>query len=455
MNGIITDWKRMNKSRHPVDEFFSEALKNYKVAPSEDAKNAFLKEAEEMEMVTLPNKSRKGWILLTLSGIILLTGLTGIYFSQNRDKGTVASSPVSKSTLNYTSTGKITGNNLAGTTPGNNISYPTPSKVETATTKQLSLKAEGFIASSSIHPNAGTVSVPSVAMTEEGVELMSSDEIRYMDPLSTTPVESDNSIPPPALIPLSDTVRNQKTIPFTPYDKSLNPKNNYFAAGIYYSPEWMFNTLDANKNMRTDNFGLEGTWHFGPYSVGTGIGLSFSRGTNEIVVGYNDYLGTYKGLDSIVFKWDPTHTYLIPIYYYTDQIVYDSLLKLDYSYYEKQYIYLQIPLALGYDFIRNKNFTLGARLRPSLSILIQSKGESPSIDLGKDRIVQLNDVTPERVQTNWQIGAGINATIGVSYRFVVEIEPDVRYYFNSVYEKPDEGKKPWSVGFRVALLFRN
>jgi hypothetical protein len=92
------------------------------------------------------------------------------------------------------------------------------------------------------------------------------------------------------------------------------------------------------------------------------------------------------------------------------------------------------------------------RFGPTLSILLQSKVKSVNYDLGQDRIVQMNNVTPERVETNWQISAGINAGIGLSRRFSMEVEPDIHYYFNSVYEKPDNNKKPWSAGFRVAIL---
>jgi hypothetical protein len=217
----------------------------------------------------------------------------------------------------------------------------------------------------------------------------------------------------------------------------------------------MFDILEANKNMREDNLGLEGTFHFGPYSIGTGVGISVSKGTNEIIIGYNDYLGTYRGLDSIVFRWDASHTHLIPVYYYTNKVVYDTSLKLKYSYYEKRYIYLQFPIKLGYDFIRTKMFTVGIRVGPTLSILLQSTTKSAVYDLGKDRIVQMNNVTPDRVQTNWQISAGINAGIRLSQRFGLELEPDIRYYFNSVYEKPDNNKKPWSAGFRIAFLIKN
>ena len=97
--------------------------------------------------------------------------------------------------------------------------------------------------------------------------------------------------------------------------------------GAHYSPEWMFNTLEGDKYV--NNFGFEGTFRFGRYSVRTGVGLSITKGTNELAIGYNDFLGTYQDLDSIKFAWDDRHYYLLPTYYTSDQDVWDSLVKIE------------------------------------------------------------------------------------------------------------------------------
>lgn len=455
----------MNKPRHPVDEFFSEVLKNYKVTPTEAARNAFLTEAEGIERTVPGHKSRKRWVFMTLLGIILLTCITGIFIS--RKSHTAITTPLlnNKTVSNNKRDDNAIGKNSAGivykqSVPNSHRGNAQPIPIDSSTKRKESSNIPSLV-QSQVTNISGSSSTSSV--TEN--DLIPRTFIRRMDPIYLARIPGTNSLIMPeiegeelklnTIIDHSDSLKdNKKQIPITEKDEFSNLRNRLFSGGLYYSPEWIFNILEANKNMRADNLGLEGTFHFGPYSIGTGIGLSISKGTNEIMIGYNDYLGTYKGLDSIVFRWDASHTHLIPVYYYTNKVVFDTSLKLEYSYYEKRYIYFQIPIKLGYDFIRTKIFTLGIRVGPTLSILLQSSAKSASYDLGKNRIVQMNNVTPDRVQTNWQISAGINAGIRLTRRFGLEAEPDIRYYFNSVYEKPDNDKKPWSVGFRLAVLIK-
>jgi len=444
-------------SRHPVDKFFSESLKDYRVNPSEAAKNIFLQDAERMEKTVPVKKPGRRLAFLFLAGMILLATVTGIFISRSVHKRMTAGAENKPEIATPGSHDKaLAATHTEGKEPGFNGKSSTV-KVHQKTTSQITAKQQNEQQLQTILPGPG-MSLPSQSnKTTPVLAVNPQTSLRKMDPLS--PAVSDNKLPAPgpqpvtnsyAFMTIEDNVPSHKNT-----DEPYNQKKNFISAGVYYSPEWMFNTLEANNSMRADNFGLEGTYHFGPYSVGTGIGLSLSTGTNEVVIGYNDYLGTYRGLDSIVFKWDEGHNYLLPVYYYTDKIVYDSLLKIDYSYYEKSYIYLQIPIILGYDFIMHKKFSLGVRLGPTLSILLQSKAKNTVYDPGEDRIMQMNNVTPERVETNWQISAGINTAFALSRRFSLEAEPDFHYYFNSVYEKSDNDKKPWSIGFRIAFLIRN
>jgi len=456
----------MNKPRHPVDEFFSESLKNYKVSPTEGAENAFLQEAEGIAKTFPGNKSRKKWIYLTLPGIILIAFITGIFISRSYNKGIETYVNKNKSTVKSKQDETFYPEQSAGIQALQSTNNTHRNSTKSHPSGKSSMKMESVMITSSVSVKVGNMSSSSDAITISEKDFSFSDGIRRLEPVYMaliyagnyfiTPTEINNELTLNTIIKPSNLAKNNsKKNSFQNEDESLNLRTHLFSGGMYYSPEWMFNILEANKNMRADNLGLEGTFHFGPYSIGTAIGISITKGTNEIIIGYNDYLGTYKGLDSIVFKWDASHTHVIPVYYYTNKVVYDTSLKVQYAYYEKRYIYLQIPIKLGYDFLRTKMFTLGLRVGPTLSVLLQSSGKSNSIDLGKDRLVKLNDVTPERVETNWQISAGINAGIRLSRRFGLELEPEIRYYFNSVYEKPDNNKKPWSAGFRVALLFKH
>lgn len=186
----------------------------------------------------------------------------------------------------------------------------------------------------------------------------------------------------------------------------------------------------------------------------TGAGLSIAKGTNELVVEYNDFLGAYNKLDSMQFTWnDPTHQY-IPKFYMTNQNVWDSLMKLDYARVVKRYTYLQIPMIMGYDFWQSDRISIGVRVGPVMSILLASKQLSGAYDPGEKRIVSINSIAPEQVSLNWQVMAGLHTSIRLTRELQFEIEPSIRYYFNSVYEKPVNNAKPWSIGIRAAFVVK-
>jgi hypothetical protein len=272
-----------------------------------------------------------------------------------------------------------------------------------------------------------------------------------------TEIPKKNPVPEDSITatPLNNQVlaNNTNSGPQETKKKTQKSKNLNFDAGVYYSPEWMFNTLEGEKYV--NNFGLEGIFHMGNYSIRTGLGLSITKGTNEILIKTNDYLGDFNKLDSLNFKWDATHTHLIPTYYFTKKSVWDSIVKTQYSKIIKRYTYLQIPIILGYDFWKNDFVTLGARTGPILSVLLKTEQLSENYDPGKDRVVQENLISPERIQTYWQFMAGIEAGFSLNKRVSIEVEPEIRYYFNSVYEQPQDNKKPWSLGFRAAFIIKN
>jgi hypothetical protein len=119
---------------------------------------------------------------------------------------------------------------------------------------------------------------------------------------------------------------------------------------------------------------------------------------------------------------------------------------------EREYTYLQIPLILGYDFYDKNWFSLGMRFGPVLSLLIKTRELTSAYDAGKDLILTVNNITPDRIHLNWQAMAGINASFHLSRRFIFELEPNLRYYFDSVYEKSGTSDKPWSIGIRASIM---
>jgi len=463
----------MEKQNRKVDEFFREELEHHVVVPTDAAKAAFLKEAATLSKTD--KSSRK--IFLYLSGIIILMLICiGIYISQPdpikkvQDVTTLSSSIIkSKSPITGQKTNAHESNlPMIASLPGANphSSYLSPNhKLQNRSLSGLSSsrqfkdgnsRSKTVVPSSSQKPSTIPGNDPylnkATAVQENPVVQKSPEQITPVKKAAdmvggdtvVTLQASRESTPTPEQ---TENPKQKKK-----HETSGNPKNWNIDIGPYYSPEWMFNTLEGEKSV--NNFGIEGTFHFGNYSIRTGAGLSITKGTNELSINYNDFLGNFNHLDSMSFVIDASHK-IIPIYYFTSSGVWDSLMKTQYTKIIKRYTYLQVPFILGYDFWKNDHFSIGLRAGPILSVLIRTEQVSDNYDPGKNRIVQINMITPERIQTFWQFMGGVNASYSFSRGLGIELEPEIRYYFNSVYEKPVNNKKPWSAGFRVAFLIKN
>lgn len=250
----------------------------------------------------------------------------------------------------------------------------------------------------------------------------------------------------PSEVVLKDTLKEGKVAPYI-----IPRSSKQLSVGLQYTPEWMFNTVDQ-KSKYVHNLGLEASYRIERYSIRTGIGLSIAQGVSEIAYEYHNYLSTYKRLDSIKFTFDAQNHKVNPEYYLSDQDLFDTAKSTNVSYIEKRYTYLQLPLILGYDVIQSKRTTLGLRAGPMLSLLIHEKESDDTYDPGKDLVLNVNNLTPDRVKTNWQAVLGLNASYRINRRIGIEVEPQFKYYFNSVYEKASTTQKPYALEVRAALL---
>jgi hypothetical protein len=458
----------MKKQPNKVDDFFRETLQDHTVVPSENAKAAFLKEAAILEGSRKLNRK----LYFYLSAVVLLIAISaGLFFVRSNHSEKETSSTISNSAISNSIHDKKIKSNInikqselhpiekqeipLVTTNIQKTNDNNPQKrnnknvniIHSSLVQKNELSSPGFFSSTT--EKSISLNPPSEPQTKQPVTEPAA-------PMNTQPL-SDNAIKADSLKKTTnktvDTLITQNSSNGNPKPGSgTNPKIWNVAIGGYYAPEWLFNTLEGEKYV--NNFGIEGTFHFGRYSIRTGAGLSITKGTNELSVSYNDYEGSYNKLDSISFVWDAYRTHLIPTYHYTKTSVWDSVMKTHYAKIIKRYTYMQVPLILGYDFWKNDHFSIGLRIGPILSILLKTEQVSDNYDPGKDRIIQINMITPERIQTYWQFMGGINAAFCLSRKIGLEVEPELRYYFNSVYEKPVNNKKPWSTGIRIAFLFK-
>jgi len=460
----------MEKQNHTVDEFFRKALQEHAVSPSEEAKSAFLKEAVSLNKTGKPGRKIyyyiSGIIFLALIGTVIYSGHQSISFKEMQDKHDNSSSNGNsnsfinkeKTKINESSLPLIASNSKA-------ISYGSNLKSNRIIGRpltNLSNQAEQNKTEESNQPveisltqSNTTIKEPSIIGKQNQDKSVSTESTDQLVSLKKIVLAKN---PDSAVLSQSESERkstNNLTIDIKEKEKNTSPgppKNWSIDLGAYCSPELMFNTLEGEKY--ANNFGIEGTFHFGNYSIRAGAGLSITKGTNELSVNYKNFKGFYNHLDSISFIWDASHTHLIPTYYFTKTSVWDSLLRTKDARIIKRYSYLQIPFILGYDFWKNDYLSIGLRVGPILSILLKTEILSNNYNPGNDEIIQINYITPDRIDTYWQFIGGINMGFCLSRKIKLEAEPEIRYYFNSVYEQPVNSKKPWSAGIRIAILIK-
>jgi len=253
-----------------------------------------------------------------------------------------------------------------------------------------------------------------------------------------------------------DVTRSPTSRESVPADKkvpdSRRPRNRSdMSLYLYYRPELVCNIIDGEKLMHS--YGVEYQTRFfnGKYLLGTGVGLMQSKGYYEYAIDYKEFLGNYQKLDYITFNWNPENFIMQHTCHTTEQVVFDTLVKTNYTRIYRNFVYLQVPLIMGYDLIHKEGYSLGLRFNPILSILLSKKAVNLNYEAGKNQVIQINRITTDRVRTNWQLATGINYSRKLSGSLLLEIEPRFIYYFNSVYEKSDNSSSPLGFSVRVAI----
>ncbi|MBN2173640.1 MAG: outer membrane beta-barrel protein [Bacteroidales bacterium] len=232
--------------------------------------------------------------------------------------------------------------------------------------------------------------------------------------------------------------------------KSDYGKDNELMFGLYFTPEVIFYPNDDNFTNRSYSIDLHAIYKFSGYFVQSGIGLSFASDQGKYKIDYNKYMGSYEDVYDVTF--DSTATGIIPNYHTENVRVYDSLTYIQIEPTKNHFTYLQIPVLFGYG---SENRRLGWFVKggPSLSILV--KEEVYNMDGMKEhKILNVESDMPSRIKTNWQFMFSGGITYKIGNRLSLSVEPMVRYYINSTYDRTNSyTKHPYSVGLRSGLLY--
>jgi hypothetical protein len=461
----------MEKHPNPFDEFLKETLKGHRLNPPEEAKKAFLREAGA---IIQPRKGYTKWYYFPVL-VVLLIGIILVFYYGNNHEQNISKPIINeqvKSTTDPTANRVPASNSSSNSTPAQN-SHSTSNPVINAKNASASTSNSPTYPTSGNEPPAALIATTAenevklnnkseVTITAISDERVATQIDTLLSKTKASKLALDSLTKPVVSKELPATVSQPAGLDTTLISlpsgnaavaiPELLKKENYFAVGVYYLPEWMFNTVEGGKFV--NNFGIDGNFYRGRVSIRTGAGISISKGTTDKAVEYNDYLGTYNKLDSITFIYNESSHDFMPNVYTSKEKVWDSIAKLDSSSIVKRYTYLQVPLVLGFEFWQKGRLTVGVRIGTIMSVMLQSKQITGTYDPGENLVLGIKNITPDQVSINWQAIGGFNASVAITKSFYFEFEPQAKYYYQSIYEKSGYTRKPWSIGIRTAVMIK-
>jgi len=237
---------------------------------------------------------------------------------------------------------------------------------------------------------------------------------------------------------------------------SPNLKSDYgskgnILLGLTITPEITF--FPSDNKFTNQSFSIDGSviYKFSGYLLQSGLGVQFASDDGHYKVDYRKFLGTYEDVYDVTF--DTTGGGMTPIYHTQTVEVYDSVPRISLSPTKNKYTYFQIPLLFGYgeDYRRLSWFVKGG---PSLAIMIHEGQPAVSFDSGNDKVLNYENELPSRIKTNWSFVFSAGAGYKLGNHISITLEPTVRLYIKSAYERNVvTTKHPYSFGVRTGLLF--
>jgi len=235
------------------------------------------------------------------------------------------------------------------------------------------------------------------------------------------------------------------------FRKSSLTASRFFSANLGFTTE-LANYSEPEEYSKT-NFWLNGgiTYHISRFSVASGFGLGYVYDNGKYRVEYksNDSIGFYNFVTSYAIGTDNEI-----IFQTQAKNVYDSLQHSADSRTKNRYSYLQVPVLLGYRFVETNRVSMTFQTGPAVSLLLGSRKSDPVIEYKDSRIIRVDNDTPSRVQTNWQIWANLYLEMRMNKQVSIYVEPSFKYYLKPMVTQENMTfKSPWTIGLGIGLQF--
>lgn len=448
----------MNDERNKMDELFREGLGDFNPTPPPGLWERI--DAVIPVPVPVPPASGSGRLLmigiaaLLFTGLILLWWFTGSGPESSEKNNNIRQTEIpvtanSATSAQETDTDRDLSVNTSKSTPNNhskNQSQELDSKQDFATnplkTKAVEDPQVIDVVEEIQSPFDNSPGAESATLKVNKTEYSSLTELRrdFTSWLNMKPAGLNT-------IPVASPFDNR----YKTTEKPGLPRRNRMPVigGVYASMDWIdYGSGDKKQSMAA---GISLSTFKGPWLLETGLAYSLSEDNGRFMISYNSYdsIGYYNKVVS--FTPDPENPGTVQ--FNTEvQGVYDSIDHELETKTNNRYSYLQIPLMAGYQLYAGRLFTIGLKAGPVFSVMLGSDEPVAAFEQEGTTLNSIDNLSPQRVSTNWQVAAGLGIGMHLSPRLTLLAEPTYKYYLRPVYQ--NHNTKPQSIGIKAGLLYR-
>jgi len=451
----------MKDKRNKIDDLFREGLGKLNQAPPPDlweridANLPSVRPAPEAPLIP-------GRLVKAVTAAAIIAGAFILWFilgKSNHESGQTESIPIqeqsSGTTLTTTGqkpvllpdqTGKIAEPFIEYTQKNDRINK-VAEKAAKASDKNHDTRLHSKTASGEIKPLSGAADLTNNNYPDPGAEKL----ITYQTGLAGLRLDFTNWL---ITLPAGQIYQEN----FSSFSAGLRKTRNPLApkrgaipliGGVYASRDIIYYGKGHHKQSRAA--GLSLSTFKGPWEFETGVAFNISDDNGKFDVNFSsfDSIGYYNKVVS--FSPDPQ----IPgrvIFNTVMEGVYDSVGHNIEAQTVNRYSYLQIPLMAGYRIYADRLFTISLKAGPVFSVLLAS--DEPPVTFSREGAIlqSIDNQTPVRASTNWQIAAALGAGMHISRSLTLQFEPTYRSYLRPVYQH--HRSSPYSIGLKAGLLYR-
>lgn len=428
-----------NERKHNIDKLFLESLGGQKIDPSPEVWKSLSGH--------IPSKGGKGIILFLITAVAI-GGISILFNIVLQPGSTTANINSFDSSITSIDESVQARSELAAYTED-----PAPLPASSSTTSNQQTASEALPVSGSKHTvtstdklneNDASPAIESATSQEDQVIIYT--HINRLDYCPyTIDISTDQKL-------VSSELRNSGK-PF--FD--LNIKDNYvkkaeLMLGAGFTPA--VNIYPNRQNRNDYSLELVAAYEKSRFIIESGIGANYTSESAKYQVNYSSYdsVGYYVGVTS--FSIDPGNPDSV-IFETNLKSVYDSIDHYLIKENTNKFVYLQIPLRIGYRIIEANRFSLD--LKTGVLFSLQIYRDVPKAPYQGNDVEQIEVIRqyPDRLKTNWQytVSLGFNYQINQQTRF--SLEPVYRQYINSVYSPGSAypARSPYSFGIRGGIYF--